>query len=436
MEVDVFHSLLRSAAPPAGGEDISPNRSPRGSAVSLVWRLRHQLHEGQHVFAFQQLFQISQLTPGTCQLHLTVHGMKMNDLKEVIYRAHQIDKLLSANSIQEIKYLLNDFKGLPVTPEILQETDLVRAVYRVLKTCPDADTRRKARNLLSVWKKLYKNNYFQEKGQDDRLCTSSKEKSEKSNKINEGIVKTGKEADGTDSTCEIHVQQLETSQIMKGNEIIHNLPTDEMLEETRNEKQLSSSNGVAPKTQHVLSTQAVRAKCVELLFQALIGSELADDTVVEMWKSIAKEIEQFIHTLHLKNDKRYKACIRSKIANLKNPKNPHLRQKILSGEVTPQMFAEMSVMDMANEELKQQRASYTTSGLQDHQLPHSLEGTKTNKIRCRRCERFNCTVTAIARGTLFIPGWVCYGNPDEQMMTFVICNECGEKWYNSGWISV
>ncbi|XP_078088097.1 transcription elongation factor A N-terminal and central domain-containing protein isoform X2 [Mustelus asterias] len=367
----------------------------------------------------------------------------MNDWKEVIYRAHQIDKLLSGNSIQEIKYLLNDFEGLPVTSEILQETDLVRAVYRILKTCPDADTRRKARNLLSVWKKLYKNNGFQEKCQDDRLCASGEGKSEKSNKISEGIVKNGKEVDETDSTHGIHAQQLENFQITKGTEIIQNPPNDEMLVEIHNEKQLSAGDGsivigcdAAPKKQHALNTQAVRAKCMELLFQALIGSETTDETMVEMWKSIAKEIEHFIYTLHLKNDKRYRACIRSKIANLKNPKNPHLRQKILSGEVTPQMFAEMSVMDMASEELKQQRALYTTSGLQDHQLPHGLEGTKTNKIRCKRCERFNCTVTAISRGTLFIPGWVCNGNSDEQMMTFVICNECGEKWYNSGWISV
>uniref|UniRef100_UPI00398F31CB transcription elongation factor A N-terminal and central domain-containing protein n=1 Tax=Pristiophorus japonicus TaxID=55135 RepID=UPI00398F31CB len=367
----------------------------------------------------------------------------MNDLKEVTYRAHQIEKLISENSIQDIKYLLNDFEGIPVTPEILQETDLVKAVYRILKTCPDADTRRKARNLLSAWKKLYRTSGFQEKYQEDRLRVADEEKNEKSNKIIQEKIKAGYEVDGIESPCRNPIRQFKDIQITMGTDVIHNLPTNELLEETHNEKQLSTgnssvviSNDPAPKKQHTIDIQAVRSKCVELLFQALIGSETADGTVIEMWQSVAKEVEQSIYTLHVKNDKRYKACIRSKIANLKNPKNPHLRQKILSGEVTPQMFAEMSVMDMASEELKQLRALYTTSGLQNHQLPHGLEGTKTNKIRCKRCEKFNCTVTAIARGTLFIPGWVCNGNPDEQMMTFVICNECGEKWYNGGWISV
>ncbi|XP_067895970.1 transcription elongation factor A N-terminal and central domain-containing protein isoform X2 [Heterodontus francisci] len=367
----------------------------------------------------------------------------MNDLKEVIYRAHQIEKLISENSIQEIKYLLNDFEGIPVTPEILQETDLVKAVYRVLKTCPEADTRRKARNLLSVWKKLYRSSGLQEKHQEDSLYATSQEKSEKPNKINEGIVKSGYEVGGTDSVSGNPAQQLEDIQRVMGTQIIHNLPTNELLKETHNEKQLSTDKGsvvigydATPKKQHALDIQAIRAKCVELLLQALTGSETADATMVEMWQRIAKEVEQCIYTLNMKNDKRYKACIRSKIANLRNPQNPYLRQKILSGEVTPQMFAEMSVMDMASEELKQLRALYTTSRLQDHQLPHGLEGTKTSKIKCKRCEKFNCTVTAIARGTLFIPGWVCSGNSDEQMMTFVICNECGEKWYNNGWISV
>ncbi|GCC38769.1 transcription elongation factor A N-terminal and central domain-containing protein isoform X2 [Chiloscyllium punctatum] len=367
--------------------------------------------------------------------------MTMNNLKDVIHRAQQIDKLISGNSIQEIKLLLHGFEGIPVTSEILQNTDLIRAVYRVLKTCSDADSRKKARTLLSAWKKLYRSSGFQEKCPEDRHCASSKEKSEKTDKINEGTLKS--ELGATDSVSGKPEQQSEDNQVMTGTELSQSHPTTEMLPETHNEKQFSSgpdsvviSCSAAPIKQPTFIIQAVRAKCIELLFQALVGSETADARVVEMWQSIANKVEQFIYTLHMNNDKRYKACIRSRIANLKNPQNPHLRQKILSGEVTPQMFAEMSVMDMASDELKQLRASYTSSGVQEHQLPHGLEGTKTNKIRCKRCEKFNCTVTAIARGTLFLPGWVCNRNSDEQMMTFVICNECGEKWYNSGWISV
>ncbi|XP_072116762.1 transcription elongation factor A N-terminal and central domain-containing protein isoform X2 [Mobula birostris] len=360
----------------------------------------------------------------------------MNNLKEVTNKTHQIEKLISGNNIQDIKYLLNEFEGIPVTPKILQETDLVKAVYRVLKTCPDAGVRGKARSLLSAWKKLYKSSTFQEKCQEDK---AGMEKMELSNEICQENVKFERETNQTDFVEGTATQLTEDAQITTGADVIYNLLTDEKAHNVK-EFSVGSFKGLdvdsATKKTSELDTETVRSKCVELLFQALTGSETVDEMRIEMWQRIAKEIEQSIYPVHFKNIKKYKACVRSKISNLKNPKNPHLRQKILLGQITPQMFAEMSVMDMASEELKHLRTLYTTSGLKDHQLPHYPEGVKTNKIRCKRCEKFNCTVTAITRGTLFIPGWVRSGNPDEQMMTFVICNECGEKWYNSGWISV
>ncbi|ERE65901.1 transcription elongation factor A and central domain-containing protein [Cricetulus griseus] len=144
----------------------------------------------------------------------------------------------------------------------------------------------------------------------------------------------------------------------------------------------------------------------------------------------ASLIEQLVSK---SNIKKYKICIRSKVANLNNPKNSHLQQKLLSGTMSAREFAEMTVLDMANEELKQLRASYTESSIQEHHLPQTVEGTQTNKIKCRRCEKYNCKITVIARGTLFLPSWVQNSNPDEQM-TYVICNECGEQWYHSNWV--
>ena len=39
---------------------------------------------------------------------------------------------------------------------------------------------------------------------------------------------------------------------------------------------------------------------------------------------------------------KYKNKCRSRISNLKDPKNPLLRQRVLSREITPDMFAQMS----------------------------------------------------------------------------------------------
>ena len=126
--------------------------------------------------------------------------------------------------------------------------------------------------------------------------------------------------------------------------------------------------------------------------------------------------------------------LHSKVANLKNPRNSHLQQNLLSGTMSPREFAEMTAMEMASQELKQLRASYTKSALREHYLPQVVEGTLTRKIKCERCEKFNCQVTVIPRGTLFLPSWVRNPGPDEEMMTYVICNECGEQWYHSKWV--
>ncbi|KPP65330.1 transcription elongation factor A N-terminal and central domain-containing protein-like, partial [Scleropages formosus] len=149
-------------------------------------------------------------------------------------------------------------------------------------------------------------------------------------------------------------------------------------------------------------------------------------------RKLAHAIEEHIFALHGQNERKYKSCVRSKVANLRNPKSTHLRQELLCGELGAERFAQMSSAEMAGEELRRLRAEYTEQGISQHQLPQPVEGTSTRKVRCRRCEGFNCHVTRIPRGTLFLPGWVRSGSPDEEM-TFVTCNTCGQQWYHSGW---
>lgn len=326
-------------------------------------------------------------------------------IKELTYRALQVERLLTERKYEEIMYRLSYFETLEVSLQTLQQADVIRVVYRVLKSCSQGVLKNKAKCLLSKWKLLYKESCAHPNHLEENHASESKES-------------LYKEAVTDVLGSAIYLQSYAASQ------------------ETAAEN-LNSSTQAACCTKFSAATddqkksiaEALRVKCRELLFQAL-----SDTTECpEKTNAYAKELEESIHNMYTGNDKKYRNCVRSKVSNLTNPKNSHLKRQIYSGALSPAAFATMTAMEMASDELQKLRASYTQESVQEHQLPQGVDGLQTNKIKCRKCERFNCTVTMISRGTLFLPGWVRAGNPDEEMMTFVICNECGEKWYHSRW---
>ncbi|XP_030055438.1 transcription elongation factor A N-terminal and central domain-containing protein isoform X2 [Microcaecilia unicolor] len=338
-----------------------------------------------------------------CQTHTGSMPSKMPDSREIIASAYYIEKLISENNYEGIECHLAHLGSVEVTVEHLQETDAVGAVYSVFRKCPDRALKKKAKCLLVKWKKFYKNHCLQSKPNQDG-APGNGEKIDHYTIVPEPQRKSSQEPSAPETVA-----------------LISSIDADGQPEPRSNE---SSSE------QAQIQKQAVRVKCTELLYQALTASDARSENL----QDLAKLIEEEIFAIHGGSDKKYKNCIRSKVANLKNPKNSHLHQHLCSGALSPKAFAEMTVMEMASDELKQLRASYTESSVQEHQLPQNNSGMQTNKIKCRRCETFDCTVTMIARGTLFLPAWVRNGNPDEEMMTFVICNTCGGKWYHSKWV--
>ncbi|XP_068164986.1 transcription elongation factor A N-terminal and central domain-containing protein [Antennarius striatus] len=173
----------------------------------------------------------------------------------------------------------------------------------------------------------------------------------------------------------------------------------------------------------------VRDKCVQLLL-----ASFCQETPENKTAELARDIERHVHGRHGSNRVKYKTCIRSKVANLRNPKNRHLQRGLLDGSLTAEKFAGMSAEEMANAELRQLREAYSFRGVEERQLPQGPEGTATSKIRCQRCDGSDCRVTQVSRGALFLPAWVRRGGPDEDAMTFVTCSGCGQQWYHSGWV--
>ncbi|KFV60312.1 Transcription elongation factor A N-terminal and central domain-containing protein [Gavia stellata] len=358
----------------------------------------------------------------------------MSDQKNIVHRARCIQKLLPENNFQDIEDHLKELEDVDMTIEYLQRTEVAKAVYRVLKSCASAELKKKAKQLLSRWKALYKNNCVQSMQVKTSVSVYVKEEIEHLSVVPRGqsLSEGPHQQEASDATSS---ELLVPSQTVKN--VVHN-DAEGSMNQLSSFEEYHTDNEDSERLVNEASLRqdpmgALRCKSTDLLYKALTGSA-KDEEETDKWLELSKEIEEHIFALHAKNDKKYKNCIRSKISNLKNPKSCHLKHNLFSGKLSPKTFAEMTVMEMASDELKQLRALYTESSVQEHQLPQVINGTQTNKIKCRRCEKFDCTVTVIARGTLFLPGWVRNTSPDEQMLTYVICNECGEQWYHSRWI--
>ncbi|XP_044522899.1 transcription elongation factor A N-terminal and central domain-containing protein [Gracilinanus agilis] len=379
--------------------------------------------------------------------------MKMSDKtkKNVATRASIIEQLLTEKNFQDLGDHLTELETIHMNVEHLQETNVVRAVYRVLKHCPIVIFKKKAKYLLCKWKILYKNHPV---NNPNFFLNDIKKNIEHVNLIQEenspylsqeqalDIVNSNSGSPAQDVAKDVE-KALDIANSISGSQaqdvakdVEKSMPENNAdAVEEHSEEHFVSHDPKSIGSKSAWQQDPTRSKCVELLYGALVTFS-TDQQKADRWQKLAREIEEYIFALYSKNLKKYKNCIRSKVSNLKNQKNPHLQQNLFSGTLSPKEFAEMTVMEMANDELKQLRASYTESCIQEHHLPQMVDGTQTDKIKCRRCEKFNCKVTVIARGALFLPSWVRSTNPDEQMMTYVICNECGEQWYHSNWICI
>uniref|UniRef100_A0A8B9RLT1 Transcription elongation factor n=1 Tax=Astyanax mexicanus TaxID=7994 RepID=A0A8B9RLT1_ASTMX len=171
------------------------------------------------------------------------------------------------------------------------------------------------------------------------------------------------------------------------------------------------------------TSDSVRLKCREMLTSAL---QTGDDhiTIGADCDELGAQIEEYIlfmsssctNSFFKNTDMKYKNRIRSRIANLKDAKNPNLRRNVLCGNVPPTRIAKMTAEEMASDELKEMRKNLTKEAIRDHQMAKT-GGTVTDLFTCGKCKKNRCTYTQVQTRSA-----------DEPMTTFVFCNECGNRW--------
>lgn len=164
------------------------------------------------------------------------------------------------------------------------------------------------------------------------------------------------------------------------------------------------------------TTDAVRLKCRELLTQALKTDAESCANSCATPEELAEELEESIYAEFKNTDMRYKNRVRSRVANLKDPKNPTLRTNYLNGVVSASRLAKMTPEEMASDEMKKLREKFIKEAIDDAQLA-TVQGTKTEMLKCGKCKKKNCTYNQLQTRS-----------SDEPMTTFVLCNECGNRW--------
>ncbi|KAM9489053.1 transcription elongation factor A protein 3 isoform 6-T6 [Clarias gariepinus] len=170
-----------------------------------------------------------------------------------------------------------------------------------------------------------------------------------------------------------------------------------------------------PLSPHLLTGDSIRDKCIEMLSAAL----RTDDDYKYYGANcdgMAAEIEDHIYQEIKATDMKYKNRVRSRISNLKDPKNPNLRKNVLGGAIELSRIATMSAEEMASDELKQLRNILTQEAIREHQMAKT-GGTVTDLLQCGKCKKKNCTYNQVQTRSA-----------DEPMTTFVLCNECGNRW--------
>ncbi|KAM4580112.1 transcription elongation factor A protein 3 isoform 6-T6 [Odontesthes bonariensis] len=177
----------------------------------------------------------------------------------------------------------------------------------------------------------------------------------------------------------------------------------------------SFSSAGGPLPPHLATGESIRDKCIEMLAAALRTDNDYKDFGANC-DGMAAEIEDHIYQEIKATDMKYKNRVRSRISNLKDPKNPGLRKNVLAGNIEMSRIATMSAEEMASDELKQLRNVLTQEAIREHQMAKT-GGTTTDLLQCGKCRKKNCTYNQVQTRSA-----------DEPMTTFVLCNECGNRW--------
>ncbi|XP_039237224.1 transcription elongation factor A protein 3 isoform X2 [Pipra filicauda] len=401
----------------------------------------------------------------------------MGPAEELVRIAKKLDKMVARKSTEGALDLLKSLTGYTMTIQLLQSTRIGVAVNSVRKHCSDEEVVASAKILIKNWKRLLESttpkkekdadgkkekdsdgDRDKKKGLDVSSCPNEgakhpknptekhkeKHKERKPSKSSSHAATTQGHSANSNPERESSDSRSPTASSKKSpldgkkerRTSVGSSPSPAPTGSRRNssdskEERANSSKG-KPETPRTptspsfspspcflapcyLTGDSVRDKCIEMLTAALRMDDDYKEFGVNCEK-MASEIEDHIFQELKSTDMKYRNRVRSRISNLKDPKNPGLRRNVLCGAIEPALIARMTAEEMASDELKQLRNAMTQEAIREHQMAKT-GGTVTDLFQCGKCKKKNCTYNQVQTRSA-----------DEPMTTFVLCNECGNRW--------
>ncbi|XP_061452092.1 transcription elongation factor A protein 3 isoform X2 [Rhineura floridana] len=396
----------------------------------------------------------------------------MGQAEELIRMAKRLDKMVSRKSMEGALDLLKKLNSCPMTIQLLQTTRIGVAVNTIRKHCTDEEVVTLAKILIKNWKRLLESGTEKSKKEKDgdrgidipgwktedavshsvNLCKSSDGK-QKDRDTQEP--KTTSATSKKSPNLELKKERRDSDDLRSSTSTAASSSPPKGLSmdrrastgsnpaasppgswknstDSKDERSQSKARPDVPKTPTspitptfassscfltscYLTGDSVRDKCIEMVSAALKMDDDYKEFGVNCDK-MAAEIEDRIYQELKSTDMKYRNRVRSRISNLKDPKNPGLRRNVLCGAIPPSLIAKMTAEEMASDELKELRNAMTQEAIREHQMAKT-GGTATDLFQCGKCKKKNCTYNQVQTRSA-----------DEPMTTFVLCNECGNRW--------
>lgn len=297
----------------------------------------------------------------------------------------QLEKMTASGTDQSPALdMLKTLRDIPMDLDILSNTRIGMTVNQLRKCSEDKEVITLAKSLIKKWKKYLPDG----DGKSSPTNSTSTAKGE--------VRKSNGDSDGESAAKKPKLDSKEATK-----------PAPAPFQNSA--KSIASFPPVS-------TTDAVRLKCRELLLNAIRGDGNLPDATNDP-EFLSEQLEEHIYNEFNNTEMKYKNRVRSRVANLKDTKNPNLRLDFLVGDISPMRLARMTAEEMASDELKAVRTKFVKEAINDAQLATN-QGTKTDLLKCGKCSKRDCTYNQLQTRS-----------SDEPMTTFVLCNHCNMRFF-------